>query len=74
MGFSREYQLVEADSDQQDQIAHKILQGLPISGSATLNPLHYKSHLIKKLNRKLSLKRKINLIQPYHKLYINPMK
>jgi hypothetical protein len=33
-------QLMEVDSDQQDQNVRKILKGVTISGSASSNPIH----------------------------------
>jgi hypothetical protein len=67
-------QLMEADdSDRRDQNAQKILQMGTISGSATPNPLYYKSQLTKKFKCENVIKMKINLMQSYHELHICPI-
>jgi hypothetical protein len=49
-------QLMEADSDQQDQNVQKILKAVTISGSASTTLIYYEGQLFKNLNTKTSLK------------------
>jgi hypothetical protein len=42
------YQLMEADSDRQDQNVRKILKAVTISGSASSNPIYCEGQLFKK--------------------------
>jgi hypothetical protein len=42
------YQVMESDSDRQDQIGRKILKAVTISGSASSNPIYCKGQLFKK--------------------------
>jgi hypothetical protein len=59
MGFSAgNNQLMEADSERQDQNARKILKAVTISGSATTTPINYttKVNFLKNSNSKMSLK------------------
>jgi hypothetical protein len=45
MGFSGNNQLMEADSDWQDQNVQKILKMVTISGSETTTPKYYEGKL-----------------------------
>jgi hypothetical protein len=58
MGFCWENQLMEADSDWQDQNVQKILKAVTISGSASTTPIYYKSQLFKKFQYKNVIKMK----------------
>jgi hypothetical protein len=51
-------QLMEADSDRQDQNVRKILQMEKVLGSATLNPQYYESQLFLKLRLENVIKMK----------------
>jgi hypothetical protein len=42
---ARYNQLIEADSDRQDQNVRKILKAVTISGSASSNPIYWESQL-----------------------------
>jgi hypothetical protein len=43
--LTRDHQLMEADSDRQDQYVRKILKKVTISGSATTTPINYEGEL-----------------------------
>jgi hypothetical protein len=55
---ARNYQLMEADSDRQDQNVRKILKAVTISGSASSNPIYCKGQLFQKFKYKNVIKMK----------------
>jgi hypothetical protein len=71
---ARNNQLMEADSDRQDQNVRKILKAVTISGSASTNPIYCKGQLFKTFKYKNVIKMKINLIRPYKQVHIYSMK
>jgi hypothetical protein len=62
---ARNNQLMEADSDRQDQNVRKILKAVTISGSSNSNPIYCGGQLFQKFRYENVIKMKINLIRHY---------